>query len=94
MFYIMSFPVRYDYSTKSELVMYVVISRSPERVRNPHLRAKLAETLEALVPIQKNSSELLSVSPVNMVYIKAKFFRLSHDVVTCDVDRDVSTAYC
>ena len=30
-----------------------------------------------------------------MVYvIKAKFFRLSHDVVTCDVDRDVSTAYC
>ena len=26
--------------------------------------------------------------------IKAKFFRLSHDVVTCDVDRDVSTAYC
>ena len=28
------------------------------------------------------------------VFIKAKFFRLSHDVVTCDVDRDVSTAYC
>ena len=26
--------------------------------------------------------------------IKAKFFRFSHDVVTCDVDRDVSTAYC
>ena len=26
--------------------------------------------------------------------IKAKFFRLSRDVVTCDVDRDVSTAYC
>ena len=26
--------------------------------------------------------------------VKAKFFRLSHDVVTCDVDRDVSTAYC
>ena len=26
--------------------------------------------------------------------MKAKFFRLSHDVVTCDVDRDVSTAYC
>ena len=22
------------------------------------------------------------------------FFRLSHDVVTSDVDRDVSTAYC
>ena len=21
-------------------------------------------------------------------------YRLSHDVVTCDVDRDVSTAYC
>ena len=28
------------------------------------------------------------------ITIKAKFFRLSHDVVTCDVDRDVSTAYC
>ena len=27
-------------------------------------------------------------------FIKAKFFRLSYDVVTCDVDRDVSTAYC
>ena len=27
------------------------------------------------------------------VKIKAKFFRLSHDVVTCDVDRDVLTAY-
>ena len=26
--------------------------------------------------------------------MKAKFFCLSHDVVTCDVDRDVSTAYC
>ena len=25
---------------------------------------------------------------------EAKFFRLSHDVVTCDVDRHVSTAYC
>ena len=30
----------------------------------------------------------------NMKLIKAMFFRLSHDVVTCDVDRDVSTAYC
>ena len=28
------------------------------------------------------------------ITIKAKFFRLSHDVVTCDVDRDVSIAYC
>ena len=28
------------------------------------------------------------------ITIKVKFFRLSHDVVTCDVDRDVSTAYC
>ena len=49
----------------------VLICRSPERVRNPHLRAKLAQTLEALVPIQKsqNSDGLLSVSPVNMVII-------------------------
>ena len=28
------------------------------------------------------------------ISIKAKFFRLSHDVVTCDVDSDVSTAHC
>ena len=48
-----------------------LIPRSPERVRNPHLRAKLAETLEALVPVQKSQSSagLLSVSPVNMVII-------------------------
>ena len=26
--------------------------------------------------------------------IKTKFFRLSHDVVMCDVDRNVLTAYC
>ena len=25
-------------------------------------------------------------------WLKAKFFRLSHEVVTCDVDRDVSTS--
>ena len=53
----------------NKLLMYFFISRSPERVRNPHLRAKLAETLEALVPIQKskNSSELLSTPQVNLV---------------------------
>lgn len=53
----------------NKLLMYFFISRSPERVRNPHLRAKLAETLEALVPIQKskNSSELLSAPQVNLV---------------------------
>ena len=45
--------------------------RSPERVRNPHLRAKLAETLEALIPVNRsqNSSGLLSPSSVNMVCI-------------------------
>ena len=25
---------------------------------------------------------------------KSEVFRFSHDVVTCDVDHDVSTAYC
>ena len=29
-----------------------------------------------------------------MEIIKAKFFRLSHDVVTFDVDHNISTAYC
>ena len=40
-------------------------------MRNPHLRAKLAETLEALVPIQKsqNSSGLLSATSINMVRV-------------------------
>lgn len=49
----------------------VNFARSPERVRNPHLRAKLAETLEALVPIQRseNSPGLLSGSQINMVFI-------------------------
>lgn len=46
-----------------------LICRSPERVRNPHLRAKLAQTLEALVPIQRSdSSGLLSGSQVNTVF--------------------------
>ncbi|KAJ7373174.1 Ubiquitin conjugation factor E4 A [Desmophyllum pertusum] len=50
------------------VTFFVIYMGSPERVRNPHLRAKLAETLEALVPVQKNqnSAGLLSVSPVNM----------------------------
>lgn len=56
---------------KNHDFLFGLIPRSPERVRNPHLRAKLAETLEALVPMQKsqNSAGLLSVSPVNMVII-------------------------
>ena len=27
-------------------------------------------------------------------YNNIKYYRLSHDVVTCDVDHDVSTAHC
>ena len=34
------------------------------------------------------------VSTILSLKIKARFFRLFHDVVTCDVDRDVSTTYC
>lgn len=50
------------------VTFFVIYMGSPERVRNPHLRAKLAETLEALVPIQKsqNSSGLLSATSINM----------------------------
>ena len=29
----------------------------------------------------------------NKLEVTAKFFRLSHDVVTCDVDRDISTVH-
>ena len=49
-------------------------------MRNPHLRAKLAETLEALVPVQKSqkSAGLLSVSPVNMVIINYYLYHHWH----------------
>ena len=49
-------------------------------MRNPHLRAKLAETLEALVPVQKSqkSAGLLSVSPVNMVIINYYLSEVYH----------------
>ena len=30
----------------------------------------------------------------NLTLVIIKCSHLSHDVVTCDVDRDVSTAYC
>ena len=43
-----------------------------------------------LMPFNLNTKRLYE----NRENKKAKFFRLSHDVVTCDVDRDVSTAYC
>lgn len=50
------------------VTFFVIYMGSPERVRNPHLRAKLAETLEALIPVNRsqNSSGLLSPSSVNM----------------------------
>lgn len=62
------------------VTFFVIYMGSPERVRNPHLRAKLAETLEALVPIQKskNSSELLSVPQANMFNRQSAF--LQHNV--------------
>jgi len=36
--------------------------------------------------INKNMNKYMIINKV--------YFRLSHDVVTLDVDRDVSTAYC
>lgn len=62
------------------VTFFVIYMGSPERVRNPHLRAKLAETLEALVPIQRseNSSGLLSGSQVNMFNRQSAF--LQHKV--------------
>ena len=38
-----------------------------------------------ILPNRENRATILIVKAV---------FRLSHDLVTCDVDRDVSTAYC
>lgn len=67
----------------------VHFARSPERVRNPHLRAKLAETLEALVPIQRseNSPGLLSGSQINMVFImfikEINVLRFGHFILCC-----------
>ena len=43
------------------------------------------QTTQALMGDQSKRKQLFT--------IKAKFFCLSHDVVTCDVDRDVSAAY-
>ena len=31
---------------------------------------------------------------VKQSQMKAKFFFLSHDVPTCDIDCDIATAYC
>ncbi|XP_020626137.1 ubiquitin conjugation factor E4 A-like [Orbicella faveolata] len=69
------------------VTFFIIYMGSPERVRNPHLRAKLAETLEALVPIQKskNSAGLLSVSPVNM-FNRQKAF-LQHKVAPAYLPR-------
>ena len=44
------------------------------------------QTTQALMGDQSKRKQLFT--------IKANFLRLSYDVVTCDVDRDVSTAYC
>lgn len=62
------------------VTFFVIYMGSPERVRNPHLRAKLAETLEALVPIQRseNSSGLLSGSQINMLNRQSAF--LQHEI--------------
>lgn len=61
------------------VTFFVIYMGSPERVRNPHLRAKLAQTLEALVPIQRSdSSGLLSGSQVNTFSRQSAF--LQHKV--------------
>ena len=52
------------------------------------------ETSRPLLVGQGNISSMDIIQIFKSFFIKAKFFRLSHDVVTCDVDRDVSTAYC
>ncbi|KAL9957844.1 hypothetical protein ACROYT_G034792 [Oculina patagonica] len=76
------------------VTFFVIYMGSPERVRNPHLRAKLAETLEALVPVQKsqNNAGLLSVSPVNM-FNRQKAF-LQHKVAPAYLPRALLQLFC
>lgn len=38
------------------MTLILVYMGSPERMRNPHLRAELAETLAALLPAESGSS--------------------------------------
>ncbi|CAK9304140.1 unnamed protein product [Gordionus sp. m RMFG-2023] len=38
------------------MILIMTLMGCPERVKNPHLRAKMAETLEALVPLQARKS--------------------------------------
>ena len=46
------------------------------------------------IPISDIHIIELCCLPTIIHTIIIKYYRLSHDVVTCDVDRDVSTAYC
>lgn len=53
-----------------KLILYAILyllKRSSERIKNPHLRAKLAEALEALVPIKKGQELEMDKSPIAMV---------------------------
>ena len=46
------------------------------------------------IPFHFSLAEFIDISTLFFfVFTKLKYSRLSHDVVTCDVDRDVSTAY-
>ena len=52
------------------------------------------DTAKLDVRIRRNSNEKRLWLFIVVNNNKSSVFRLSHDVVTCDVDRDVSTAYC
>ncbi|EDO44825.1 predicted protein [Nematostella vectensis] len=53
------------------LTFFVIYMGSPERVKNPHLRAKLAEALECLVPVQREPRE--GQSPVTVYHRQLAF---------------------
>ena len=79
--------------------------RSWGRMHDEALRVSAWEATKTLMPgllnillcplsVMNNDCELRVELRNNLNLITIKYFRLSHDVVTRDVDCHVSTAYC
>ena len=60
------------------LTQVLVFMGSPERMRNPHLRARLAECLESLLPHNNEEQSVLNPSPMNSFYRESLFKEHPH----------------
>lgn len=62
------------------LVSFVIIFMgSPSRMRNPHLRAKLASVLEVLMPFRDSLSDLKTNSSMTALWVDK--FAFSHSII-------------